>query len=220
MATLNEIAYAIAHTLGAMNDHVLREKIKYSALNLRALYIRQDLVNNPLNKNYLQSLGAVPIICSDIASECINPTLGIKAGMMVHRTKNKIPQSVRTKGGDSFYSVTSIDKQTVYQEVNPEMINMMSFTKYASLQPKYFHLNDFVYLIDLPNANIKYINIVDVWENPNDVKSVCDIEGECYNDDAQFPIPIDMLPRLERDLLQLYGASKHAEDEEVRVNNN
>lgn len=217
MATLNQIAYAIAHTLGAMNDHVLREKIKYSALNLRALYIRQDLATNPLSSTYIQSLGAVPIVCADIASECTDLSIGVKSTYMVHRTKDKIPAPLRTKAGDSFYSVNSIDKQTVYQEVNPQLIRAFSHTKYASLSPKYFYQNDFLYILDLPNRNIKYINIMGVWENPQELASTC---KECYSDDAEFPIPIDMLPRMERDLLQLYQNQKPVEDEEVRINNN
>jgi hypothetical protein len=217
MATLNQIAYAIAHTLGAMNDHVLREKIKYSALNLRALYIRQDLASNPLSKTYLQSLGAVPIVCADIASECTDLSVGIKASMVIHRTKDKVPTPVRTKGGESFYSVNSIDKQTLYQEVEPHLISAFSFTKYASLSYKYFYLNGFIYIVNLPNRNIKYINVIGVWENPQDLASIC---NDCYSDDAEFPIPLDMLPRLERDLLQLYQNQKPVEDEEVRINNN
>lgn len=220
MATLNQIAYSLAHTLGMVNDHVLREKIKFSALNLRAMYIRQDLATNPLSKNYLQSLGAVSIICSDIASECLDVSVGIKANYPVYRTKDKLPLPVRTKGADSFYSVTTLDKQTIFQEVEPQLIGIMAHTKYISSQPSYFYLNDFIYMVNIPNKNLKYINVTGVWEDPSKLPPICNGTGDCYSDDLEFPIPIDMLPRLERELLSLYANQKPAEDEEVRINNN
>ena len=220
MASLNQIAYSLAHTLGMPNDHFLLEKIKFSALNLRALYIRQDLADNPLSKSYLQSLGALPIVCADIASECTNLNIGIKANMVIHRTKDKIPTPLRTKETDSFYSVLTLDKQTIFQEIDPQMINIFLSTKYLYNNPKYFYANEFIYLVNIPNRNLKYINVTGVWENPKDVNTACQENGDCYSDDSEFPIPIDMIPRMEKELLQLYSNQRPVEDEEVRINNN
>jgi hypothetical protein len=217
MATLNEIAYSIASKIGMSNDLEIRETIKFDAVNARAMFIRRDIGNNPMSRNYLQSLPSLPIICADINADCGNVNLGLKSGMLVHRTKDPVPETVRTKGSSTFYYVGTIDKQTSFQEIQPEMIAAFSATKYTSNQPRFFLLNNYIYLINLPNKNLKYINITGVWEDPRHINSVCD---SCYSDDDEFPIPADMVSLITEYLIKIYSTQRAHEDQEVRVNNN
>ena len=215
--TLNEIAYSIAHTLGFPNDFFLREKIKLSAIGVRATLIRQDLTRNTLSKAFLQSIGNQELMCVDV-SEC--PSV-VPTGTYMLRTINKIPKPVRTKDNSTFYFVGTPDKTKAFQETTMDGIEISSEDKYTSKFPKYFYLDGYIYVINPPTDDLKYITIVSPFADPREVAEFKDCPGaDCYTDDSNFPLEMDMWMQMEGILLSIYRGSNPTEDEEVRLNSN
>ncbi len=215
--TLNEIAYSIAHTLGTPNDFFLREKIKLSAIGVRATLIRQDLTRNTLSKAFLQSIGNQELTCVDV-SQC---PATVPTGTYMLRTINKIPKPVRTKDNSTFYYVGIPDKTRAFQETTIDGIFISSEDRYTSRFPKYFYLDGYIYVINPPTDDLKYITIISPFADPREIASFKDCPGaDCYTDDSDFPLEMDMWMQMEGILLSMYRGSNPTEDEEVRLNSN
>ncbi len=213
--TLNKIAYSVSHTLGMADDYFLREKIKFDAVGLRALFARRDLAQNGLSKDLLQAIGCIPLICVD-AAECCN----IKSFTTVLRTDRKIPKPLRTKDSDSFYYVGNIDKMHSFDETTFDMVEFTSENRFTSKTTKYIYLNEYLYIINPPSPTFKWLGVVSVWSDPRQLNGFTDCQTECFTDDSEFPMPMDWLPDMTQNLIKLYSNQRPTEDKEVRINDN
>lgn len=217
--SLNKVAESVAHTLGLPYDIFLQEKIKFSAIQYRALLIRRDLERNFITRNFLQSLSCLELICVDSA-ECCN----VNTYEKILRTKEQIPVPLRTKDYDSFHSVSTIDiqKRKSFIETTFENLKYRRELKFTSTEPCYVYHNNYVYIFDKPTPNFKYIDIDSVFEDPRQVGNLSDCNGKnCYSDDDIFPMGADQYPALEAYLLETYGKSQRKVDnEEVTINEN
>lgn len=216
--TLNKIGYGIASKLGRVLDYSLREEIKFSAIGIRALLIRRDLDRNGLSKEFLQSLGCIPLVCVDTAECC---DLGIKSYDKVFRTDRKVPKPARTKDSDSFYYVGTINKRVSFGETTFDMLDFITQNRYTSKRTYYIYLNEYIYIVNPPTQTFKYINVESVFADPTVVYSFADCSGvSCKSDDDVFPMPEDMYPILEQELIKLYSIERPSIDPEVRINTN
>lgn len=213
--TLNKIAYSVSHTLGIQYDQYLLEKIKFDAVGIRAMLLRRDLERNGISREFLQSLGCVPLVCADPKECCDLPS---ENEML--RTDRKVPKPARTKDSDSFYYVGTVDKRKAFYELPFEMMDFIDGNKYTKNMTYYVYMNEYIYIINPPTDTFKYINITSVFADPRAVKDFNDCENDCYNDDSPFPLSEDLLPLLMNELLRMYSVQRPAEDKEVKVNNN
>jgi hypothetical protein len=188
MASLNEIAYSIATKLGKPTDIVLVNNIKFSIINYRALFIRQDFTKNgKVHQLYVQDLGCVPVEKTDSAECC-----DVESGCSVYRTVDILPDPVRLKGLEDYTFVGAINKITRYTALLPEEVQFLGYNKYTKHDPRYIYRNQRVYVF---NVQPEYINIRGVFADPRDASRFnhCD-DADCYTDDDNFPIPEDMIP--------------------------
>ena len=210
--SLNEIGYSVAHSLGAPNDFFLREKIKLSAIGLRATLIRQDLTRNTLSKMFLQTVGPLKLICVD-ASDC--PSV-IPSGTKLLRTELKIPSPVRTKDNTTFYYVGTPDKLNGFQETTIDGLWMDSSNRFTSKDTKFYYLEGYIYVVNPPTDDFSYITVVSAFADPREL-STYKCEGTpCYSDDSPFPLEMDMWSQMENLLIRTY--TNKPKDEEVRIN--
>lgn len=213
--TLNKIAYSVAHTLGMDEDYFLREKIKFDAIGLRALFARRDQAQNGLATELLQPIGCIPLICVDAAECCSIPSYH-----SVLRTDRKVPKPLRTKDSDSFYFVGTIDKLVSFDETKFDMMNYTSSNRYTSKTTKYIYLNEYIYVINPPSTTFKWLGVISVWADPRQLNDFTDCDTACFTDDSEFPMPLDWLPDMIKNLIQIYSTQKPVEDKEVNINNN
>ncbi len=213
--TLNKIAYSISHTLGLQYNTYLIEKIKFDAIGIRAMLTRRDMERNGISRQFLQSLGCIPLVCADLI-ECCN--LSVNKDTL--RTDRKIPAPLRTKDSDSFYYVGYVDKSKPFAELAFEDVGYLEGNRYTSKSTYYVYMNQYIYIINPPTDTFKYINVTSIFGDPRQVSDFDVCEGDCYNDDSPFPMSEDLLPLLERELLNMYAVSRPVEDGEVRINNN
>lgn len=214
--SLNEIGYSVANALGKPNDFFLRQTIMLDTIGIRAMLIRQDLSRNTLSKLFLQSLGAVPIKCVD-ASECPD----VPTGTYLLRTVEKVPNPVRTKDDSTFYFVGTPDRSKSFTETTVIGMDLTSHDRYTSKDTKYFYLGGYIYIFNPPTDDLAYINVVSPFADPRETAEFNTCAGaDCYTDDSNFPIEMDMWYQIKTLLLQQHGRQVPTEDEEVRINTN
>lgn len=195
MASLNELAYSIATKLGKPIDYMLIQDIKFSIVNYRALFIRQDYTKNG-RYHYLlvQDLGCLETELTDSAECCT-----VESGCDVVRTKLEIPDPVRLKGLEDFVFVGGIDKKTRYTMSIPEEIGYLQYSKFTKNDPRYYYMNKRIYLINVP---VGYVNVRGIFADPRKAELFNNCSGaDCYTDDEQFPCPEDMIVGIKEGLI-------------------
>lgn len=188
MASLNEIAVSIADKLGKPLDFLIIADIKFSIINYRALFIRQDYTKTGyVDPLHVQDLGCVQTEVTDSAECCT-----IESECPVVRTVEELPTPVRFKGLADFSFVGSINKYTRFSMIIPEEQEYIAYNKYTYNQPRYFYRNNRVYLLNVPEG---YINIRGIFSDPRVAAKFkrCGSDEACYTDDDRFPCPEDMI---------------------------
>jgi hypothetical protein len=214
MATvsLTAICESVAHTLGRPYDFFIKEKIRFSAINLRAMFLRRDYEKNGLSPILIQRLGCLPLQCVD-AAECCSVVSTVK----FYRTQMQIPAPLRTKDLDTFKYVGLIDNQHPFQESYFEDLPYIVYNKYTSKIPRYTYFNGYIYCFYLPE-DTEYITVNSIFSDPEKAAyfNICSGQG-CPTDD-DFYFPEDLMPMLEAELIKMYIGEKEQKDQEIRIN--
>lgn len=188
MASLNDIAYSYAESVGKSDDIALVRRIKFAIKYYRALFIRQDFEKNPLSRDLLQRFVDDLIKVDEVDSDCVI------VGCTVLRTKNKIPKPVRLKGS-LFYRVGGIRlKDPAWKEVDLGELKYQQYNKFTSKAVFWYYINDYIYVIT--DKKFKYISITGVGLDPTEWNDKCVNSVECVSDDDEFPIPADYLAKI------------------------
>lgn len=213
MASLNKIAQAIADSLGKPFDVMLMERLKFSIVNYRAKYLRQDYGRNKsIDRISVQDLGCIPLIKVDEA-ECCKEELGCK----VKKTKLEIPKPIRLKGKSPFLYVGSIDKMIPFTFCLPEELPYTLANKYTAKTAKYSYIDGYIRVY---NQTATKINIASIFEDPREVELFKSCENsDCYSDDDEFPIPADMIEDIMKEIIKgNLPIVQLNEQEEVKIN--
>tara|TARA_R100000995_G_C3472026_1_gene118842 strand:+ start:235 stop:948 length:714 start_codon:yes stop_codon:yes gene_type:complete len=204
--TLNEIAYNLLNLVrgGRSNhdEHISLDQIKFNIKHYRAVFIRRDYQKNGFTSRHIeQDLGCLPITKVD-ASKCCD----LPVDCAVYRTVSKIPKTVRYNFQDAISHVGDITGLGTIPIVSPQTVKWLPYDKYTNKKMKAYLLDDYVYIYNA--EGLQYINVRGVFENPQDVaKFDCCGNGtddcnSCYSDDDHdFPIPMDMIQRINQGIL-------------------
>lgn len=188
MASLNEIVHSIADKLGKPTDFLLLQNLKFSVINYRALFIRQDFTKTShFNPLLIQDLGCITMEKVDSAECCT-----IESECLVNRTTLEIPNPIRFKGAEDFVFVGGIDKRTRFTLSLPEEVPYLEYNKYSTGLIRYYYMNKRIYVTD---NNLSHINVRGIFEDPRAASKFkrCDDDESCYTDDSTFPCPADMI---------------------------
>jgi len=190
--TLNEIAYNLLNLVrgGRSNqdEHISLEQIKFNIRHYRAMFIRRDYAKNGFNSRHVeQDLGCVHLEPVD-ASKCCN----LPASCSVYRTKKHIPRTIRYNFEEAISYVGDVYGTGTIPLVNPNTIKWLPYDKYTNKKLKAYMIGDYMYIYNA--EGLESINIRGVFEDPRDVSRFNEcIKGDCYNDDEEYPVPLDML---------------------------
>lgn len=190
-----------------MNDtsDVLINRLKFTIIYYRAMMIRRDYTRNiHLPESLLQELV--------LETETVPYHEAIEKHKFV-RTKLKPPIPVRIKG-PVFHYVGGVDRKTPYQFIYPEQMQYHNSNKWQCKPPGYSYIDGY---ITLHNISATKIIIRAIFEDP---RKVGEFTGEgCVDDDAEFPITLDMVEGITKGILsgemavRQPGADKAAEIE-------
>jgi len=189
--TLNEIAYNILNLVrggrSSNNDHISLSQIKFNVKYYRAMLIRRDFTRNGIITRHLeQDLGCLELQKVD-ASKCCN----LPVDCAVYRTKKKIPRTVRFSFKDAITHVGDVTGLSTIPMVEPHMVEFLPYDKYTKSQKKAYMIEDYLYVYNADG--LKFVNVRGVFEDPEEI-ALFDCDGsDCYDDDSEFPIPMDMV---------------------------
>lgn len=150
--TIGEITSRIRNQIKAVNqDSLLTDRFLYSLISKHGKWLmkREDGKNRLMGFNSIfQTLDFVELIEVDrVEASCT----GIKSGIKIKRTKNKVPTFMQGYWGPLVRSITSLDGS---QELNPSdpstylnLVNSKSYKYNKSLY--YWYLNDYLYFPDI-----------------------------------------------------------------------
>ena len=197
--TLNEIAYNILNLVrggrSSNNDHISTSQIKFNVKYYRAMLIRRDFARNGMITRHLeQDLGCLELIKVD-ASKCCN----LPTECAVYRTVKKIPKTVRFNFKDAVTYVGAIDGKANIPIVESHTVQWLPFDKYTKNKMKAYMIEDYLYVYNADG--LKFINVRGIFEDPEDL-SKYDCDGtDCYDEDSDFPIPMDMLQTITQGIM-------------------
>ena len=189
--TLNEIAYNILNLVRGgrshHDEHISLEQLKFNVQYYRAIFIRRDYQRNgKITRHLEQDLGCLNLIKVDAAKCC-----GMNVGCSVYRTEREIPKTVRFNFEEAITFVGSVDGVTRIPFVESHIIPYIEYDKYTKDNPKSYMINNYLYIYEPKEIGI--INVRGIFEDPRDLITY-DCDGaQCYQDDAEYPLPLDMV---------------------------
>lgn len=197
--TLNEIAYNILNLVrggrSSNNDHISTSQIKFNVKYYRAMLIRRDFARNGIITRHLeQDLGCLELIKVD-ASKCCD----LPVDCAVYRTVKKVPRTVRFNFSDAITHVGDVSGTGTIPIVDSNAVQWLPYDKYTKNKMKAYMIEDYIYIYNADG--LKYINVRGIFEDPEDV-AMFDCDGsDCYSDDSEFPIPMDMLQTITQGIM-------------------
>ena len=189
--TLNEIAYNILNLVRGgrsnNNEHISISQIKFNIKYYRAMLIRRDFARNGMVTRHLeQDLGCLELEKVD-ASKCCD----LPVSCAVYRTKKKLPKTIRFSFRDAITHVGDVTGLSTIPLIEPHAIEWLPYDKYTKDKFKAYMIEDYIYIYNA--QGLQFVNIRGVFENPEDV-ALFDCDGsDCYDEDMDFPIPMDMI---------------------------
>jgi hypothetical protein len=99
-----------------------------------------------------------------------------------------------------FDYVGTPDWMNSYGETKPEFNNLRKFNRYTADLTKWSFINKKIYVFN--NLKLKKLTVRGVFSDPYSVNQCCS-SGKCFTDDTAFPMPIDLLNAIIRDVLQV-----------------
>ena len=189
--TLNEIAYNLLNLMrGGKSTHeenISLDQIKFNIRHYRAVMVRRDFARNGLVTRHLeQSLGCLELEKVD-GSQCC----GLDIGCDVYKTKLPIPKTLRFNFEEAITFVGAADGLTRIPLVSSSIIKYVQYEKYTAERKKAYTIGNHLYVFNAEGMG--FVNIRGVFENPEELaKYDCD-GSDCYDEFADYPIPMDML---------------------------
>lgn len=200
--TLNEIAYNLLNLVrgGRSNhdEHISLDQIKFNVRYYRAMFIRRDYAKNGfVSRHVEQDLGCIKLIKVD-ASKCCN----LPINCAVYRTEETIPKTIRRNFEESITHVGDVTGLGTIPFVESNAIQWIPYDKYTKNKMKAYMIEDYLYVYNADG--LEYINVKGIFENPKEVEKFADCKdtgGNCYSDDYDYPIPLDMINLINQGIL-------------------
>lgn len=207
MATLNESAEHIAFELKDPLNVELKENIKFSLKYWRATLIRRDVARNGMSTEFLQRY-YFDLIKVDKADAC-----NFNLDCQILRSKYEIPVPIRLNNDSAYKFIGDVNGKG-WTETEYEEIPYVAYNKYTSKDIRVAIVNRYFYVFG--NTKLRKGMTQAAWANPSLINNDC--EGNCYTDDSEFPLPLDMLQQITQGILSTEYKIMNFKDNEVEIN--
>ena len=197
--TLNEIAYNILNLVRGgrsnNNEHISISQIKFNIKYYRAMLIRRDFTRNGMVTRHLeQDLGCLELEKVD-ASKCCN----LPVECAVYKTVKKVPKTIRFSFRDAITHVSDVTGLGTIPLIEPHFVQWLPYDTHTKKQRKAYMIEDDMYIYNADG--LQFVNVRGVFEDPEDV-ALFDCDGsDCYDDDTDFPIPMDMVQTITQGIM-------------------
>lgn len=202
MTTIGEVVSRVRNQIKSVRqDAFVTDRYLYSLiLKYTALYLRRQDSENKLMKfnSVFQTLPFVELIDVDkVEAHCS----GIKSGITIKRTKEKLPNFMQGYWGPIIRTVSSIDTSIELQPTHPGLYTSMTKTtsfKYNTTK-YYWFLNGYLYM---PNIPWDAILVEGIFEE-DVTKWNCDPKDDCDPRQVQpFNVPDFLFAEIEQNVLK------------------
>lgn len=202
MTTIGEVVSRVRNQIKSVRqDAFVTDRYLYSLiLKYTALYLRRQDSENKLMKfnSVFQTLPFVELIDVDkVEAHCS----GIKSGITIKRTKEKLPNFMQGYWGPIIRTVSSIDTSIELQPTHPGLYTSMTKTtsfKYNTTK-YYWFLNGYLYM---PNIPWDAVLVEGIFEE-DVTKWNCDPKDDCDPRQVQpFNVPDFLFAEIEQNVLK------------------
>jgi hypothetical protein len=202
MTTIGEVVSRVRNQIKSVRqDAFVTDRYLYSLiLKYTALYLRRQDSENKLMKfnSVFQTLPFVELIDVDkVEAHCS----GMKSGITIKRTKEKLPNFMQGYWGPIIRTVSSIDTSIELQPTHPGLYTSMTKTtsfKYNTTK-YYWFLNGYLYM---PNIPWDAILVEGIFEE-DVTKWNCDPKDDCDPRQIQpFNVPDFLFAEIEQNVLK------------------
>jgi len=189
--TLKEISYNILNLYrggrSTNNEHISLRQIEFNVKHYRAMLLRRDFARNGLVSRHVeQDLGCIELEKVN-ASQCCN--LPIECDVV--RTVVDIPRTVRFNFTDAITHVADPSGLITIPVVDPLTVQFLPYDRFTKNTRKAYMIEDKLYIYN--PGGMDTINIRGVFEDPEEVAKFECNGGDCYDDQSDFPLPLDMV---------------------------
>ena len=215
MTTIGEVVSRVRNLVKSVKqDAFVTDRYLYSViLKYATLYMRRQDSQNKLMKfnSVFQTLPFVELIDVDkIEAHCS----GIKTGITIKRTKNKLPNFMQGYWGPIIRTVSSIDTSIELQPTQPGVYTSMTKTtsfKYNTTK-YYWFINGYLYF---PNIEWDAVLVEGIFEQ-DITKWNCDPSDDCDPRQVQpFNVPDFLFAEIEQNVLKdITGLASYPSDDE------
>lgn len=204
---LSKIIYNIKNLIagGIQSDdiNISDEQVAHIINYYRAKLIKQEQEKSKFVKDlFIQNLGKIDIDTFDANQCCTIENCKL-------RTKIKIPKPLESNIGLNL-SFVGLLNGTPFQKYNTNSAYWKQFNKYTSKSPGYYYQDGYIYLVNVPNIMLDFINIQGVFEDPVEAENfrTCDCPGneeQCSenNYDFEYPLPNHLEDTLVKMILEV-----------------
>ena len=183
MASLNQMAYLIAERRGQPLNTPFIETIKFSIKYWYAQLARRDIERNGINSQLIKFY-VIPLKKVDRIDNCL-----VSEDCIILRSVNPISKPIRLKSDTDFRFIGTANGKKTFPAIEFDQIEIMQESKYTYNAIRSIYRNGYMYVVG--NTKLKNMGLEFVPTNPEDVAYDCE-DGECYNDDMEYPIPMDI----------------------------
>jgi len=189
--TLKEISYNILNLYrggrSSNNEHISLRQIEFNVKYYRAMLLRRDFAKNGMvSRHSEQSLGCIELEKVN-ASQCCS--LPIECDVV--RTVVDIPRTIRYNFTDAITHVADPSGLITIPVVDALTVQFLPYDRFTKNTRKAYMIEDRMYIYN--PAGMDTINIRGVFEDPEET-ALFDCDGsDCYDDEADFPLPMDLV---------------------------
>lgn len=212
MASLNQLASGVTHDIGQPYNYVLLKRVKDMFIQNRATLLARSIDKKGVGDTYIQRY-VVDLEDVDSADSC-----EVTLDCIVKRTSNKIATPLRIQGDAPFLLVGSANGFVVvtYASSITEVYTATNVMNVNNI-PRYIYINGYGYFYNWDATKALFVA---VYENPTliypETADDC-TNGICYDDDMEFPCPIDLIVIIKEMIFKELGLIKEQPKAEVEI---
>jgi len=208
MPSLIHIVSSLASRVGKPFDIDLQEELKHIVGYKRANYTQQFIEKHPEQRALF--LQKVTIELEKVPKDDCEPVKGCE----IMRTKCEVPTPIRNSN-TIFDFVGDSNFVNGYRKQDPAYIQDNSANRFTAKKPTWYYMNKRIYVYN--STVIKRIGIRGVFEDPMAV-TACACEGTpCFDETADYPMSLDLLNPIVRDILSVELGQKLPSQPEVEL---
>lgn len=207
MATMNEIVSSISSRVGRPFDVPLQRELKHIVRYHAAMQTHRYLDKYPWERNLFLQEVIIPVEKAN-PSEC--PDIKVPGKCFLLKTTKPVPRPIRNITMIYDY-VGAVSGRDPYAYLDPAFADFIQYNRYTKDRPKWFYINDKIYLIN--EGSDKFTLVRGVFEDPFSINACGD--PKCFTDDDPYPIASDLLPIIVESILKVEMNRLFPEEENV-----